>query len=106
MSSKEAFDRFNTWFSDYLENAQDTSRIDVIPSMCGVGKSTAVSYHACAEISKWYGAVLVVTDRKDRMSSYLTSDNIPEEMRAFFQEHSHEWCRMRSIGLMFLPSQT
>lgn len=62
--------------------------VAVLPLMCGTGKSTAISYmirHIIEQVEETGNGLLIVTDRKDRMSDYMHPHD--EDLARFLEEN-------------------
>ncbi len=77
------------------------SSIAVLPILCGIGKSFAVSLRIREVLlNKSLDGMLVVTDSTKRLNDYLHPD--PEwapDLAAFMEEHLHDVCIMEAANI-------
>ena len=95
----EEIKTFTEMLNHVIDTDKDTSTVTVLPAQCGIGKSSSISYVIYRMLHTWNGAVLVVTDRNDRLSEYLYGNNVPQYMRDYFSNKSNLICTLTAQNI-------
>lgn len=80
-------------FNDAIQSSEYTGKVTVLPIMCGIGKSTAISHKIFDTLSRNdTDGLLIITDRVDRINEYIDQHERYPKMTAFFNAHRNDIC--------------
>lgn len=82
------FYELKNFLDEHIDNSSDTSKVDLFPIPCGMGKSKYIRY----KISDWINAnqgLIVVTDSIDRLNNYV-GDSDDEELSKYISRNRYK----------------